>query len=59
MNAIKTMQSVAMNADEVLEKAFTVSPRQECLRLVNGRTNEQKKEDERDPVQNLGIRLPR
>ena len=47
-NAIETMQRVAMNAEEVLEKGFTVSPRQECLRPVHGWNNEQKKEDERD-----------
>jgi hypothetical protein len=37
------MQRVATNAGQALEEVFTVSPRQKCLRPVNGRNNEQKK----------------
>jgi hypothetical protein len=42
-STVKAMQRAATNAGQVLEEVFTVSPRQECLRLVNGRNNEQKK----------------
>jgi hypothetical protein len=35
-NAIKTVQRMAMSAEEVLEKGFTSIPRQECIGLVTG-----------------------
>jgi hypothetical protein len=40
---VKAMQRDATNAGQVLEEVFTVSPRQKCLWLVNGRNNEEKK----------------
>ncbi len=43
--------------NRILEKGFTVSPRQECLRMVKGRKTKRKKE--RRTCQNLVIRLPR